>query len=69
MDATTVIEIMGGRAEVRRITGLTSGRLSQWVKENHIPLSWMTAFRAMKPSEFRRAEMAARAQRREMASV
>jgi hypothetical protein len=69
MDATTVIEIMGGRAEVRRITGLTTGRLSQWVKENHIPISWMTAFRAMKPREFRQAEMAAVSRRREMANV
>ena len=53
IDAKEIIEIMGGRAEVRRITGLTNGRISQMIKDNHIPKSWMTAFRAMKPSAFR----------------
>lgn len=52
MDAKNIIEIMGGRAEVMRITGLTKGRISQMVKENHIPNSWMTAFRALKPDAF-----------------
>ncbi|MCK9506516.1 MAG: hypothetical protein M0Q95_20335 [Porticoccaceae bacterium] len=52
IDVKTIIEIMGGRAEVRRITGLTNGRISQMIKDNHIPKSWMTAFRAMRPSAF-----------------
>ncbi|GAB3107720.1 hypothetical protein GCM10027288_18320 [Bordetella tumbae] len=51
MNATDVINIMGGRAEVMRITGLTKGRISQWVSDNEIPRSWMTAFHAMRPNE------------------
>lgn len=35
-----------------RITGLTKGRISQMVTENHIPVAWMVAFRAMKPLAF-----------------
>lgn len=52
MDASKVIEVMGGRKRVMEITGLSKGRLSQWTKENWIPTSWMTAFRAMKPEAF-----------------
>lgn len=52
MDAKQIIDVMGGRAEVMRITGLTKGRISQMVTENHIPVAWMVAFRAMKPSVF-----------------
>jgi hypothetical protein len=51
MNATQVIEIMGGRAEVMKITGLTKGRLSQWVSDNEIPRSWLVAFHAMKPKQ------------------
>lgn len=49
MNANQVIEVMGGRKEVMRITGLSKGRISQWVNENHIPPSWLVAFRALKP--------------------
>lgn len=49
MKANQVIEAMGGRAEVMRITRLSKGRLSQWVKEDHIPLPWMLLFHQMKP--------------------
>ncbi|MBH0311269.1 hypothetical protein I7E32_12935 [Alcaligenes faecalis] len=35
-----------------RITGLTKGRISQMVTENHIPVAWMVAFQAMKPTAF-----------------
>lgn len=52
MDAKQVIEIMGGGAEVMRITGLTKGRISQMVSENHIPRAWMAAFRAIRPEAF-----------------
>jgi len=52
MNAHQIIERMGGRAEVMRITGLTKGRISQMVTEDHIPKSWMTAFRALKPEVF-----------------
>jgi hypothetical protein len=52
MNANQVIEVMGGRKEVMKITGLSKGRISQWVNENHIPPSWLVAFRAMKPEGF-----------------
>lgn len=52
MDAKQIIDVMGGRAEVMRITGLTKGRISQMVTENHIPVAWMVAFQAMKPAAF-----------------
>lgn len=52
MDTKKIIDSMGGRAEVMRITGLSKGRISQMVKENHIPRAWMAAFRAMKPEAF-----------------
>lgn len=52
MNANQVIEVMGGRKEVMKITGLSKGRISQWVNENHIPPSWLVAFRALKPGSF-----------------
>lgn len=52
MNANQVIDAMGGRREVMRITGLSKGRISQWVRENHIPTSWLVAFRAIKPEAF-----------------
>ncbi|HEX7907294.1 MAG TPA: hypothetical protein VF534_04280 [Paraburkholderia sp.] len=52
MNANQVIEVMGGRQEVMRITGLSKGRISQWIKGNHIPASWLVAFRALKPEGF-----------------
>lgn len=52
MNAEKVIEIMGGRKRVMQITGLSKGRISQWVGEDRIPHAWMMAFRAMKPKAF-----------------
>lgn len=51
MKARQVIEALGGRAEVRRMTGLSKGRLSQWEKDDAIPRAWMTAFHAMHPND------------------
>ncbi|AZR94615.1 hypothetical protein BBB39_13130 [Bordetella trematum] len=51
MNATQIIEIMGGRARVMKLTGLTKGRISQWAKEDHIPKAWMLAFHRMKPRQ------------------
>jgi hypothetical protein len=56
MNAIQVIKIMGGRQAVMQITGLTKGRISQWIKGDHIPSSWLVAFRAMKPTEFSHLE-------------
>jgi hypothetical protein len=56
MNATKIIEAMGGRRRVMDITGLSKGRISQWASSNHIPESWMVAFRALNPDEVRTAE-------------
>ncbi|KDR41149.1 hypothetical protein [Caballeronia glathei] len=56
MDATKIIEAMGGRRRVMQITGLTKGRISQWVSGNHIPDPWMVAFRAMNPDALRQLD-------------
>ena len=50
MNASKVIEAMGGRAEVMRITRLSKGRLSQWTKENHIPRAWRLLFHQLNPA-------------------
>lgn len=50
MNAHQVIEAMGGRAEVMRITQLSKGRLSQWSKDNHIPRPWMLLFHQINPA-------------------
>lgn len=42
---------MGGRKAVMEFTGLSKGRLSQWVGENRIPEAWMAAFRALRPDQ------------------
>jgi hypothetical protein len=52
MNANQIVTLMGGRKAVIKITGLTKGRISQWVNEDHIPAPWLAAFRAMKPREF-----------------
>jgi hypothetical protein len=52
MNANQVIEVMGGRKAVMKITGLSKGRISQWITQNHIPNSWLAAFRALKPAAF-----------------
>ena len=40
MDARTLIEKMGGQGQVRKLTGLSKGRISQWVVSDSIPRSW-----------------------------
>lgn len=51
MDANQIVQAMGGRAAVIQITGLTRGRIAQWVANNQIPRAWLQAFHAMKPTE------------------
>lgn len=52
MNANQVIDVMGGRKAVMKITGLSKGRISQWISQNHIPRSWLVAFRTLKPEGF-----------------
>lgn len=49
MNANQIIEAVGGRAEVMRITHLSKGRISQWVKQNHIPRAWLLVFHQINP--------------------
>jgi DNA-binding transcriptional regulator YdaS (Cro superfamily) len=58
MDANQVIKVMGGRQAVMKITGLSKGRISQWITGNHIPVPWLAAFRAMRAAEFDRLDSA-----------
>jgi hypothetical protein len=52
MNAEQIVQAMGGRKRVMEITGLTKGRISQWIIENHIPTPWLKLFRALQPSTF-----------------
>lgn len=49
MNATEIIEAIGGRKRVLEITLLTKGRISQWEKQNHIPRPWQMVFHLMNP--------------------
>lgn len=49
MDTRQIIEAMGGRAAVLRLTGLTKGRISQWEKSDRIPRAWHLLFHEMHP--------------------
>lgn len=51
MDAKKIIQILGGAQKVLSITRLSKGRISQWVKNNEIPRSWMLAFHYMEPEK------------------
>lgn len=51
MNAKNIIEILGGAQKVVSITRLSKGRISQWVKTNNIPRSWMLAFHYMEPKK------------------
>ncbi|ARP53650.1 hypothetical protein ALFP_1763 [Alcaligenes faecalis] len=49
MNAKHIIQEMGGRQAVLRITGLTKGRISQWEKAGEIPRAWQLVFHCMNP--------------------
>lgn len=49
MNASQIIETMGGRAEVMKITGLTKGRVSQWETGDYIPRPWLMVFHKIHP--------------------
>lgn len=40
MDTREIVQLMGGQSAVRKITGLSRGRISQWVIGNNIPRPW-----------------------------
>lgn len=49
MDVENFIEEIGGRAVVIDETGLTKGRISQWVTERRIPKPWIKFLREKYP--------------------
>lgn len=49
MNVEQFIADIGGRAEVIRQTGLSKGRISQWVKSRSIPRPWVMFFREKYP--------------------
>lgn len=49
MNTEQIIELLGGRKEVMDDTGLSKGRLSQWVTADRITPSWERYFRAKRP--------------------
>lgn len=44
MDTNQLIEELGGRSKVIEETGLTKGRIAQWVSEDAIPTPWLKYF-------------------------
>jgi hypothetical protein len=51
MEDSKLIDEMGGTSSVARLTGLTSGAISQW-RTNGIPKPWMMYFRVLRPKLF-----------------
>jgi hypothetical protein len=49
MNAKNLIEAVGGRKKVMELTGLSRGRISQWVTGNDIPVAWLKFFQAQFP--------------------
>ena len=49
MNAEKIIKAIGGRKVVIEMTGLTKGRISQWVVDNSIPVPWLKFFGAKFP--------------------
>lgn len=49
MDTKQLIELLGGRQKVMADTGLTAGRISQWVTGDHVPAVWLKYFQAVRP--------------------
>jgi len=49
MDTRKIIEAVGGRKAVIEMTGLTRGRIYQWMDEENIPTPWLKFFEAKYP--------------------
>jgi len=49
MDTKQLFDELGGRQSVIAETGLTAGRISQWVTGNRIPAVWLKYFQAVRP--------------------
>jgi hypothetical protein len=49
MNTKKIIEAVGGRKKVMEMTGLTRGRIYQWMDEGNIPTPWLKFFEAKYP--------------------
>ena len=49
MNSKLIVEALGGRQKVIKETGLTRGRISQWIVRNDIPKLWIAFFRLKYP--------------------
>lgn len=67
MDINGFIEELGGRQVVIDMTGLTKGRISQWVNENSVPRPWLKYFCERFPVKAKKRGLTAQLER-EMAA-
>lgn len=49
MNAKEIINLMGGRKEVIKITGLSRSRICQMINRNDIPWFWLMVFSSKNP--------------------
>lgn len=49
MDARQAVDELGGRRAVQDLTGLTRGRIHQWVTWNRIPRPWVLFLKEKRP--------------------
>jgi hypothetical protein len=52
MDATKIIELLGGTTRVAEMCDVTPGAVSQW-KNNGIPKPWLRFFESQHPEVFK----------------
>ena len=60
MDASTIIDALGGTGKVANLCGITPGSVSQW-RNKGIPHPWAKFLRAARPKTFIRLEREAAA--------
>lgn len=65
MNTSQIIETMGGRAKVLKLTGLTKGRISQWEKDDKIPRAWHLLFYQMYPRKIPHPDQRAKTEQEE----
>ena len=63
MDASTIIDALGGTGKVANLCGITPGSVSQW-RNKGIPQPWAKFLRAARPKTFIRLEREAAARAR-----
>jgi len=49
MNTQKIVELAGGRKAVIAMTGLTKGRISQWIVWKNIPKPWLLFFQEKFP--------------------